>query len=246
MSTERKELLHIHSLLMRQEYSQSAADQANASDLAILRKIISLVRETKLNEQLDESLAFDGDTRDKLSNELRVEAQDQIWQPLEKFDDQLRRDYTCRRQMLLSRLDCTIESFKWKGSNKSEPKGGRAKSMNEQIHETYDKTRPTMKDEPQVSMARLLAVREKDCDRLLNGIVSSSPSADCKINYKGDKQAQSEMVNLKQVIIPNVPDRGGRTDEVRPPPKETFGQQRGRGRGGGGRHFRQRGSNDCR
>uniref|UniRef100_A0A6G1S3Q9 Protein FAM98B n=1 Tax=Aceria tosichella TaxID=561515 RepID=A0A6G1S3Q9_9ACAR len=242
MSAEHKELLRLHHLLTGQHQHQQQQEgqnpiDASTSDLSLLRTVVSLLKrssQVSSANKLDESLAFDSDTRGKLLDaDVRLEAQDKIWRPLEKFDDQLRRDYTCRRQMLLSRLDCTIESFKWKGSNNTEPKGGKAKSMNEQIHETYDKARLAMKDEPQVSMAYLLAVRETDCDRLLNGVVSSSSGANCKIQY-GDKGTKGELVNLKQVIIPKVPDRGGRTDEVRPPPKETFGQQRGRGVGGGG------------
>jgi hypothetical protein len=240
MSSERKELLRIHSLLVAGRQAPDELDTAtNSNDLELLRSVLALVRQSKsLTDQLDESLAFDSETRRLMTDERALaEVQQQLWQPLDKFDDQLRRDYTCRRQMLLSRLDCTIESFKWKGANNAPPKGGKAKSMNEQIHEVYDRARLNMKDEPQVSISHLLAVRQSDCDRLLNGIVGGSTGLDCMISYGNKGSTQSgELVNLKHVIIPNVPDRGGRTDDRPPPPKETFGQQRAQ-RGGGGRQF---------
>lgn len=187
---------------------------------------------------LPDSLAFPQNVREgnKLS-EFNY-----LWSELGNFQDSLKQDYTCRRKMLLTRLDCTIESFKWKGSdikNKSKTSGdnatahpsslidGNKKSLNDLIHEKYQ-PRKDMRDEPQVTISHLLALRATDCDKLLNCVVSSQ-TVDCKVDYKSQKQNQhrsqnepEKLVNLKQIIIPDVPDRGGRTGEIRPPRKETF------------------------
>lgn len=225
---ERKELLAIYRLLDNKSPPDNQVD--NKSELELLRNIVTTLESGKSDKRLDkdnlpDSLAFPRDTRD---GKNLIEATD-IWDRLEKFNNLLRSDYTCRRQMLLKRLDCTVESFKWKGNKKQgddKPLHAKAKSLNDQIHERYDNARSNIRDESQVSMSDLLAIRDTQCDRILNGVVSTE-SVDCQIPY--GKQRQGDMINLKQVIIPHVPDRGGRTDEVRPPPKETHGHQRGGG-----------------
>lgn len=234
---ERKELLAIHQLL-RGADEHVEADQM--SDLELLKDIVERVKRSGVASRQGDSVAFPAKTRQAIN----LTTANGLWNQLEQFDDDLRQDYTCRRQMLLRRLDCTIESFKWKSTTASnpdkvrhEPRDGPRSAMNDRIHELYERCRLTIKEEPEINISNLLALREKDCDRLLNGVVSSR-SLDCKINYGSKKQQASgqAQVNLKHVIIPNVPDRGGRTDEIRPPPKESFGQQGARFKHGRGRH----------
>lgn len=245
---ERKELLAMAKLLGREDTCLQ-----NKTDLELLKIIVAQVESNKdpLNLlDFEDSLAFPQATRDK----IQLIGAGHLWSQLDSFNDQMRQDYTCRRQMLLRRLDCTVESFKWKGSTTSSSNSASGlgaagdgsdsttKTLNDQIHECYEKARIRLKEEPQVTLAHLLAARETGCDKLLNGVVSTN-NVDCKITYRASNS--SEVVNLKQVIIPHVPDRGGRVDEHRAPPKETFAHQRGgsnfRGRGGGHHHQNRRG-----
>jgi len=210
------------------------------TELELVRLVLADVRQKvpRSSEGLNDSLAFPLEARKRVN---MIEA-NSLWHKLDKFNDQLRQDFTCRRQMLLKRLDCTVESFKWKGSASKANHGcsgdqkGTTKSLNDRIHEAYETIRVKLKDEPQVGLPHLLAARESECDRLLNEKISSR-GIDCMIAYGKsvkNKEVPSESVNLKKVIIPHVPDRGGRADEHRPPPKETLGQRRGgdhRGRG---------------
>lgn len=245
--TERKELLAITQLIC-DDNDESGTHFEDKSDLDLLKYITERIKSTERpvpsssSPHLDDSLAFPKATRDSID----LIAETELWTALDKFNDQLRQDYTCRRQMLLRRLDCTVESFKWKGTNvqNSQPQMGgdskQAKSLNDTIHERYEEARRHLREEPLVTMAHLLAIRETECDKLLNGVISSD-TVDCKINYQNDKSS-TKSINLKHVIIPDVPDRGGRPEEHRPPPKETFASQRGghsrdgRGRGGGRDH----------
>jgi len=177
---------------------------------------------------LPDSLAFPKNARvwNKLANSS------EFWAQLEKVKCYLEEDYACRKQLLVHRLDCTIESFKWKsskqvdGTNTNPKKHAHQRgTINDQIDERY-REMGSPSTNPKISMIDLLAIRETDCDKLLNCIVSSR-NVDCKVAYKRNKQqGESELVNLKQIIIGDVPDRGGRTDEARPPTRESFSQQR--------------------
>lgn len=211
------------------------------SELELLRSIVTHLKSpsSKINaNKIPESLAF---PRKETQHQNLLEAND-LWDELHKFNEILRQDHKCRRKMLLNRLDCTVESFMWKGadSNKKETaKIASKKSTNDLIHETYEISRLKIKDEPQVDMSHLLAIRETECDTLLNSVVSSR-TVDCKISQPTQSRMDSknDPVQLKKVIIPEVPDRGGRPGEIRPPVKETFSRQRrdfggSRGRGGG-------------
>lgn len=242
--SEKKDLIAIMEAL---GISDRIADSTNTD---LLRSVISHLKELESkspNEaehltlgNLPDSLAFPASSRDRLSQcDSSL-----FWAELRRLQNFLRSDHSCRRQMLLNRLDCTVESFKWKGSDGSAKQGETKESLNGAIHDRYDKARVGLNDEPNVTLSHLLALRESECDNLLNSVVSTR-KIDCKISYKQHQQQKSSrsnkrddgdrMTNLKQVIIPDVPDRGGRTDEIRPPIKETFGQQRRNFRGRGGR-----------
>lgn len=258
-SAERADLLAIGQTL---GIFDSADDESRkqCDNIALLKAIVDHIksaqqatRSTALKD-VDESFAFTPEAR------ARLAAQDDprstnFWQALSKLNDMLRQDYTHRRTMLLNRLDCTVESFKWKNSNNEKVQSGsnqgtgtsdKAKSVNDLIHERYESARLKLRNEPQISLAHLLAARKRESETLLNSVVSSR-SVDCKISYKTSNESQrapdsGDLTYLKQVLIPDVPDRGGRPNEVKPPKKETFSQQHrqgnnNRGRGGG---FRRR------
>lgn len=261
---ERKDLIAIADML--DMHGDKHQDRDNETDIGILHKIVTslesllehdqnrhesipnnrnkLITAFSTNGRFPDSLAFPKPVRDSQN----LSENHQLWKDLRKFNDLLRNDYSCRRQMLISRLDCTVESFKWKSSEvrkqahleAAEDKKSHKdkKSLNDLIHEKYDQARVGLVNEPQITISHLLALRETDCDSLLNSVVSTK-SVDCQVLYKPTKQQRQnntgQLVNLKQVIIPEVPDRGGRTDEMRMPSKETFSQQR-RGRAGGKRY----------
>lgn len=246
--TERKDLISICRNLNIINSDELANDK---TDIELLRLILDNLNVSvgdtsntsylghKLNtHDLPDSLAFPASTR-KSTNLVE---QTELWDKLAKFNDLLKLDYACRRQMLLNRLDCTVESFKWKNSSDqvaSNRDNSRPQvSSNDQIHEKYDTIRRELKDEPQIGLDHLLALRENERDYLLNSVVSSK-KIDCQVSYKTSNKLQQDrlnetLINLKQVIIPDVPDRGGRPGEIRPPQRETFSQQR-RSRGRGGR-----------
>jgi hypothetical protein len=168
----------------------------------------------------------------------------QQWNNLQTINEELFKDYSLRREMLLMRCDCTVKSFNWK-SDKTNDKS-KSKSVDEnQINETYQKGRQLLDKNPNVSLAEALAARESDCDSLVNTIISKI-HANCVIELPETKekanQGLQQRLQLHKYIIGSVPDRGGRPDEQPKPPKESFSQQqqqrdnpqRGRGRGGGG------------
>lgn len=254
---ERKDLIAIGEMLSTLDPVDQDTDKQ--TDVQILQNIIKTLESLPLtntkdqptrnlktlasyynNNQFPDSLAFPKTIRDSQN----LVENSEIWTDLRKFNDSLKTDYSCRRQMLINRLDCTVESFKWKASETRkqahlDARGDKSsnkdrKSLNDMIHEKYDQARKGLTREPQITISHLLAMRESECDNLLNSVVSSK-NLDCQVIYKNTKQQRQDntgqLVNLKQIIIPEVPDRGGRTDEMRAPSKETFPQHH-RGRGG--------------
>ncbi|XP_018336058.1 protein FAM98B isoform X2 [Agrilus planipennis] len=151
-----------------------------------------------------------------LFNGMLSEAQ---WDKLNDVHKELQEDYTIRRETLLKRLDCTVQSFQW---------SDKTKGKEELFEDVYEKKRKILKSEPDVDISDLLAARDD-----LAVIEKTS-------NSTVRKNTQSA---ISKVIIGKVPDRGGRTSEQAPPPPEMPSwQQRtagpppgGRGgRGGGG------------
>lgn len=253
---QRKDLIAIAEMLFVQDNSTQNFD--NKMDVEILQTIVMTLESLLIydeahhdpitgnqnkflsyliDKQFPDSLAFPKPIRD--SQDLAKNSQ--IWKNLRTFNDTLKSDYSCRRQMIIARLDCTVESFKWKSSeikkqahleaNREKKYHEGEKSLNEKIHEKYDQARIGLAKEPQITISHLLALREIECDNILNSVVSSK-NVDCQLVYKPTKQQRQDnagqLVNLKQVIIPEVPDRGGRTCEMRMPNNETFSRQHGR------------------
>ncbi|XP_034937141.1 protein FAM98A [Chelonus insularis] len=144
------------------------------------------------------------------------------WDKLDQLQNDMREEYKIRREMLLKRLDVTVQSFLW---------SERIKLKEDQLNECFRKNRDQMIAEPAVTIAQLLAARDDVA------IIEKTSSASVRKNTKS---------NVTKVIIGDVPDRGGRAHEQAPPPPEMPSWQKDRvpdaprgggrgGRGGGGR-----------
>ncbi|KAK6636213.1 hypothetical protein RUM43_009871 [Polyplax serrata] len=144
---------------------------------------------------------------------------DKQWQTLQDVQSELQNEYRLRRELLIKRLDVTIQSFQW---------SDRAKKNENEIAEKFSRLRGKMTVEPEVTLADLLAARDD------LAIVEKTSNASVR------KNTQS---SLNKVIIGRVPDRGGRPSEQEAPPPEMPSWQKeraptsggGGGRGGGGR-----------
>ncbi|XP_071450328.1 protein FAM98B [Hetaerina americana] len=142
---------------------------------------------------------------------------DKQWHTLMGIQQELHEEYRMRREMLIKRLDVTIQSFLW---------SERAKSQEDRIAQIFQSKRARLRVEPTVELSHLLAARED------LAILEKTSCASVR------KNTQSQ---INKVIIGKVPDRGGRPSEQQPPPPEMPSWQqrpsdggRGGGRGGGG------------
>ncbi|XP_077284283.1 protein FAM98A [Arctopsyche grandis] len=136
---------------------------------------------------------------------------DRQWKEIEANYKRLCEDYKMRRDMLITRLDCTIESFEWSGE------GGKKR---DEIQNVYRPLRANLKSTSALKLSDFLAARSS----LL--ILRKTSDAAVRVN------TQSQ---VNKVIIGKVPDRGGRPSEQQaPPPEMPSWQQRSQGGGGGG------------
>jgi len=154
---------------------------------------------------------------------LKARLSQKQWDGVCFINQALAQEYECRREMLLKRLDVTIQSFRW---------SDKAKSQENKLAEAYQPIRRTLHTKPDIGMPHLLAARE---DLLNTEKITSGTTRDktkCKIN---------------KVMIGRVPDRGGRAWDHEPPPPEMPSwqkrdnnpqQQRQHGGRGGGRGSR--------
>ncbi|VEN54600.1 unnamed protein product [Callosobruchus maculatus] len=142
---------------------------------------------------------------------------DKQWQILNDMSEDLNKEYKIRREMLLTRLDCTIQSFQW---------SDKTKGKDDTFEKIYHDKRRLLKVDPDVDISDLLAARTDIA------IIEKTSSASVR---------QFTKTQLNKVIIGRVPDRGGRTSEIAPPPPEMPSWQQRQpggggfgGRGGGG------------
>uniref|UniRef100_A0A4Y0BQV3 Protein FAM98A n=1 Tax=Anopheles funestus TaxID=62324 RepID=A0A4Y0BQV3_ANOFN len=172
----------------------------------------------RINTSLDETIRKAGENR--LSKPLfnpkeRLTAEQ--WSKLDKLQKDLDNEYDLRRKMLLTRLDVTIQSFKW---------SNRVKDKEQIIAERYAEKRKVLDTLEaggrDTDIAALLAARET------LAIIEKTSSASVRKNTKS---------KIQRHIIGRVPDRGGRAYEHNPPPMEmpSWQNQRSGGGGGGGR-----------
>lgn len=129
----------------------------------------------------------------------------------------------------MTRLDVTIQSFKWSDKIKGKSK---EKDINERYSNKIQVLEKLRYGGARTDVVALLAARDK------LAIIEKTSSANVRKNTKS---------KLQRHIIGKVPDRGGRTLEQQQPPKEMPSWQkrqpgsdnRGGGRGGGRGNFNQ-------
>ncbi|XP_052001334.1 protein FAM98A-like [Xyrauchen texanus] len=135
---------------------------------------------------------------------------------IEAINQALVNEYEVRRKMLLKRLDVTVQSFGW---------SERAKIHAERLTKVYQPLRTALATKTRVSVAHLFAARH-DLSKILrtsSGHIREKTA--CAIN---------------KVLMGRVPDRGGRPNEIEPPPPEMPTWQKRQDvpqGGGGGQHY---------
>ncbi|XP_031638120.1 protein FAM98A isoform X2 [Contarinia nasturtii] len=144
------------------------------------------------------------------SRQLSIEE----WKKLEKLQNELDIEYDLRREMLMTRLDVTIQSFQWSDVMKNES-DFIAESYTSKRHEldqilTRSKT---------TDIVELLAARME----MLHVEKTSSTTV-----------RKNTQLDIQKHIIGSVPDRGGRTNEMQRPPPEMPSWQKNRSQGGQG------------
>ncbi|XP_029972017.1 protein FAM98B [Salarias fasciatus] len=144
------------------------------------------------------------------------------WEKLHSINAALSSEYECRRRMLIKRLDVTVQSFGW---------SDRAKVKVDSMARAYQPKRHSLRPQPSVGVAELLAAREDVCNVVKTSSGSSREKTVCAVN---------------KILMGRVPDRGGRPSEIQAPPPEMppwqkrqdggggWGGRGGGGRGGGG------------
>lgn len=156
-------------------------DTANCNDSeAYLVEMENKIRQILDSKSVDVSPAI-------LSERLS----DQQWESLQALYEDFLDEYTVRRKLLLTRLEVTVQSFKWGEGNR----GKETKLIN-----AYLPQRKHLKDEPSIKLSDVIAAREN----LLT--LEKTSSANVIKNTKS---------SVNRVLIPAVPSRGGHPKEHR-------------------------------
>lgn len=116
---------------------------------------------------------------------------DQQWESLQALYEDFLDEYTVRRKLLLTRLEVTVQSFKW---------GEGSKGKGTKLKNTYLPQRKQLKDEPFIKLSDVIAARES----LL--VLEKTSSANVVKNTKS---------SVNRFLIPAVPSRGGHPKEHR-------------------------------
>lgn len=119
------------------------------------------------------------------------------WFQLERLYKEMFNEYQTRRQLLITRLDVTVESFLW---------SDRLKAKSEAVINMYDKTKSGIILEPLVKISHVLSAKSE------LAIIEKTSCASVRKNTKS---------SVNNVVIGAVPDRGGRPEEQQPPPPEV-------------------------
>ncbi|CAG7833350.1 unnamed protein product [Allacma fusca] len=137
------------------------------------------------------------------------------WAMLEDLNAQFKKEYVLRREMLLKRLDVTIQSFHW---------SDRLKHKKDEINKRFREKRDLLSSNPSVKLSDILAARSD------LAIIEKTSSSRVRMNTKSA---------VNKVVIGKVPDRGGRPNEAQPPPPEMPPWQQRQGAPGGGQGWSQ-------
>ncbi|XP_019606896.2 protein FAM98C isoform X1 [Rhinolophus sinicus] len=119
------------------------------------------------------------------------------WEALESLCQSLRDQYCCRRCLLLKRLDLTTSAFHW--SDRAEVW---AKAQGEAMKAVLIPVREALTPESDISIAHILAARA-DLSRLVPATSKAARQGTC--------------CAINKVLMGNVPDRGGRPNELEAP-----------------------------
>lgn len=138
------------------------------------------------------------------------------WVQLEKSRQELDREYDLRREMLVTRLDVTVQSFQWADAIKL-----KENAIAERYRTKRSELNALKRGGHSTDISELLAAR----DDLL--FVEKTSSGTVQQNTK---------CNIQKHMIGAVPDRGGRTSELAPPPPEMPSWQKNRATGPSGGH----------
>eukprot|EP00794_Sanderia_malayensis_P020536 gene20536-22555_t len=149
---------------------------------------------------------------------LRKRLNEQQWTQVEQINHLMSDEYTVRRQMLLKRIDLTVQSFMW---------SDHAKKKKNDIMASFQPIRQKLASRTAISIPDVLAARKDLCRFEKTSSGEAREVTKCDIN---------------KVLIGQVPDRGGRPSSEAPPPEmpsfrrrtEPAKDQRGHRRGGGG------------
>lgn len=184
---------------------------------------------SKITTQLDETVRIIPDAMKRIGKPLfnpKKPLTNDQWNQVAKIQSQLDDEYNLRRKMLMTRLDVTIQSFKWSADTAKESK------INERFSNKLQQIEKIQFGGRQTDIVALLAARDKIA------IIEKTSSANVRRNTAS---------KLQRHIIGKVPDRGGRAlEQQKPPPempswqkRQAGGDNRGRGGHRGGRGFHQ-------
>lgn len=139
------------------------------------------------------------------------------WKKLEEIQKSLDDEYNLRRQVLLTRLEVTVQSFQWSDRMRGK-EGIIAKSYQSKMKELDNHRVGGM----ETDIVALLSARSD------LAIIEKTSSANVRKNTA---------TKIQKHVIGSVPDRGGRANEHAPPPPEmpSWQTQRSAGPAGGGR-----------
>ena len=188
--------------------------QAETPENAIESTIISSAN-TKINN-LIESVG----SKDKIIsppvilNKIELNKDQRV--TLQAISDAITQDFELRRKMLMKRLDVTIQSFLW---------GEAAQGKEGEIVAAIKAQRDNLTEE---------SIKYTAEDALIAPVTLLHEHSKRVTDSVGSKSL------VKTVIIGRVPDRGGRTNEMRPKARDIqpawARKSGGGGRGGGGHH----------
>lgn len=150
----------------------------------------------KINVRLEDALKSIPDAEKRLGLPLfnpKGSTNGEQWEKIEEIHDALEHEYNLRRKMLMTRLDVTVQSFKWSDRIK-----GKEKEINEKYGNKQQLLDKLVKGEHRTDIVALLAARDK------LAIIEKTSSANVRKNTHS---------KLQRHIIGKVPDRGGRTLE---------------------------------
>lgn len=257
---DRLEVLHSLSgdlIAARLNYIKNESENDGSTELNPRKDLNTINICLAISDDLKDTKSYFQKVKHKLNSNLKLYEEDSLllpdkkvltseqWTELKQLNETFRKGYSVRREMLLRRLDTTVNSFTWKNSDSS-------REIDVQLLKTvYKKCRDQLTITPGITLSHALAARSSDCNSLINDVISTK-HANCVIdipNIAGKaNQGVQQRLQLHKYLIGSVPDRGGRPHEQVIPIKETFTQQksqrenannrRGRGRGGGGSEHR--------